>query len=164
LHQQNLLGIVDDKKYAEQRALLDQAASRIHAEEFKRRKEISDKERDKFKSLRDELKTPGQTLREKLNEITKASAAGELGRGQLGQQNRQLAELQAKKTFIESLPDRAQIGDRPSALLQGSAAAFSASFGAKPADKKLADIAKLNEQILQVQRQIEAKLGGTFRL
>jgi hypothetical protein len=104
----------------------------------------------------DELKTPFERMRDDLGKIQEEFAAGLLTSAQ-----KDLAELLARREFLQTQPeDEADTGaQRPGALERGTAAAFSASFGpvAKPIDR----LAKLTEQILQVQRQIDAKLGGT---
>lgn len=159
LHQANLLNVVDDKKYAEQKAMLQLAGRRLDADEMKRRKELYDQQNEKFKSLRESALTPGQKLRSSLQEIQNGVASGQLGNDQAA-----LLRLQAQKTFAEAQPSPNQLGDRAGAALKGSAEAFHASLGQRPVDKIQAQIKKIDEQILLVMQRIEQKTSQVVSL
>lgn len=159
LHQANLLNLIDDQKYAQQKAGLEATAQRIHAAEFKRRKELTDKDNEKFKSIRDATLTPGQKLAKAMRDIQAGVSAR-----QLNPQQASIARLQAKKSYLEALPERAQLGARAGVALKGSAEAFSASLGQRPVEKIQADIKKIDQQILVVMKQIEQKTGTVVKL
>lgn len=159
LHQANLLNLIDDKKYGEQKAALQMAGRRLDAEEYKRRRELMAQQNEKFKSLRESTLTPGQKRQAALADIQAAVAARQLSPDQA-----QLLRLQADKTYAEAQPAANQLGDRAGAVSKGSAEAFHASLGQRPADKIQAQIKKIDEQILLVMQRIEQKTAQVVSL
>jgi hypothetical protein len=78
-----------------------------------------------------------------------------------------LERLQAQRDFLESKLslNPADTGpERAAALEHGTAAAFSASFGAKPIEKNTEALLRVNKQILEVQRRIEQKQFGKIEI
>lgn len=86
-----------------------------------------------------DLETPLQKYKAELAEINEEAALGVLDFD-----NALLARLTAEREFLESLPEPEQDTgpQRPAALLRGTAAAFSASFGADPKN--------VNERLIRV--------------
>jgi hypothetical protein len=106
------------------------------------------------KSLKEQTKTPLQTMREEVARIQAAFSAGLVTKDDaaLGILNAQKAFQEAtKKDAVDPQPFR------QAALERGTAAAFSASFG--PVEKPLDKIAQIDKQILAVQKRIDAKLA-----
>jgi uncharacterized phage infection (PIP) family protein YhgE len=156
LNNARVLGFIDDGSASAQRGGLLAALNRVHAEERKRRDE---KFVGRVSSLKDDLKTPGQTLKQSLEDIRRGFTEKLLTADQA-----RLAQLQARRGFLEAQPERAEFGDRPGALLRGSAEAFSASFGSKPVDKIQAEIKRINERMLEVMKNIDKKTGAEFTI
>ncbi|HEY2414153.1 MAG TPA: hypothetical protein VGI40_18050 [Pirellulaceae bacterium] len=159
LHNAHLLNVVDDKKYAEQQAGLKAALQRVGAAEANRRKELANKGKDDFKSLQDSLKTPGQKFAEEMAKIGDARKANAIT-----PQQAQLAQLRAQKDLLQAQTARPQLGDRPAAVEFNSGEGIAASFGQRPADKLQAAIKKIDEQMLVVMQNIEAKLGTNYKI
>ena len=131
-----------------------------------RQKEAAKQREDDAKSMRDAMQTPLQKFRAEMQRIDSLSARNpnDLKNGLLSGNEALLAKLQAQQEFASSQPQpQADTGpQRPAALERGTAAAFSASFGAQA--KPFSKLERLNEQILTVQRQINEKTGGNYRI
>jgi hypothetical protein len=109
--------------------------------------------------VRDSLQSPLQKFQAEMKRIGELTAKTpqDLQNGLLSGNEALLAKLQAQKDFVSTQQQQADTGtNRPAALERGTAAAFSASFGpvAKPIDR----VAKLNEEMLKVQRELAANV------
>lgn len=157
LHNARVLGYIGDGTFANQKGKLNQALGRVNQDEFNRR---NHDQAQSVKSLKDSLETPGQALAKAMQTIQAGVTSGDLSPEQA-----RLAALQQRKTFLEAQPDNSDHGPlRAAALERGSSAAYSASFGAKPVDKNIADIARTNKEILVTQKKIDAKFEGQFTI
>ncbi|HMC10911.1 MAG TPA: hypothetical protein VKH44_06460, partial [Pirellulaceae bacterium] len=94
-----------------------------------------------------------------LQDIQKELAAGLLSPDQAG-----LAQLRARKTFLEQQPaEKAGLGARPDFLEQGTAAAFSASLSRRGGvDKTQGKILQTDEAIRKAVESIDKKSGTSF--
>jgi hypothetical protein len=151
LKRANNLNQIDDITFNVEANKLRQAQARLTRDETKRQNE---EQSQRLKSLKDNLETPGQKLRNSLADILAGQRSG-----QLSPQQAQLAALKAQKEFTEAQPaDHLAIGTRPGALEKGSAAAFSASFGQTPLDKKTTKLIQLQQQANDISESIDKKL------
>jgi hypothetical protein len=132
--------------------------------ESERRRHLGQQAKQMGDSILGSTRTPLEELHQRLAEVSAAEGAGAVD-----PLHAQIAKLQAHKAFAERQtalegPVDNRRNQAGGALLQGSAAAFSASFGAKPVEKNIAELARLNQEILDVQRKIETKLGATHTI
>lgn len=159
---------IDYNEYARTRSRLEEGLARVQAHEAKRLEEAGgpDTFGELIKKLREGVKTPTQKLEEELAQIrahTEGAAGVFPGTGLTAQES-QLAQLQASRTFLESLPSQVELGDRPGAIEKGSSAALSASFGQRPVDKVQAEIKRITAQMLEVMKSIDQKTGTNFSI
>jgi hypothetical protein len=128
-----------------------EARKRFEEAETKRREEMKSPLERRAEDRREELITPIETLRKELGDIREEFNAGLLTPDQAT-----LADLKARADFLASREQPESVTDpRPAALERGTAAAFSASFGATP--QPLNELLKVEKEILRLTRRIEAK-------